>query len=252
MRAIRPAIALLLVCAPAVAGERGADLAQALAATRARIEATDLRAGGRLVRVGGDGARTSYKLTIKSHWFPDGLRVLGEATGPSAERTRFLLHMTAAGHTTIEVLGPGAKAAAELPYERWNQPVLGTDFSYEDMAEGQFFWKAQELLAPAKYGARDCLVVKSAPGGEDRSHYESVTSWVDSTIFYPVRVVKTLRGTGQQKEFTYLGLRQTSGVWSASQVEVKVEGKAGSSLLVIESGTEKAKLTRKDFDLAQE
>jgi hypothetical protein len=66
-----------------------------------------------------------------------------------------------------------------------------------------------------------------------------------------VRVVKTLRGTGQKKEFVYYGLRQVGGAWSASQVEVKLQGKPGSSILAIEGGSGKAHLGRKDFDIGQ-
>jgi hypothetical protein len=68
---------------------------------------------------------------------------------------------------------------------------------------------------------------------------------------FPVHVVKTLRGTGQQKEFIAYGLRQVDGDWSASQVEAKQQGKPGSSILVIERGSGKAHLARKDFDLNQ-
>ena len=62
---------------------------------------------------------------------------------------------------------------------------------------------------------------------------------------------KTLRRRSWHGSGVHLGLRQNSGVWSASQVEVKTVGKPGSSLLVIENGTEKAKLGRKDFQLDQ-
>ncbi|HZC24095.1 MAG TPA: hypothetical protein VE866_12200, partial [Candidatus Binatia bacterium] len=83
------------------------------------------------------------------------------------------------------------------------------------------------------------------------SHYDSVTSWIDRSILFPVHAVKTLRGTGQQKEFIYYDLRQVGGAWSASRVEAKQQGKPGSSILVVETGSPKAKLTRKDFDLTQ-
>ncbi len=86
---------------------------------------------------------------------------------------------------------------------------------------------------------------------KDRSYYDSVTSWIDRSTVYPVHVVKTLRGTGQQKDFVAFGLRQTGGVWSASQIEAKLQGKPGSTLFVIEGGSPKAKLQRKDFDLSQ-
>ncbi len=42
-------------------------------------------------------------------------------------------------------------------------------------------------------------------------------------------------------------LRQNGGAWSASQVEAKVNGKPGSSILVIEAGSPKANLGLKDF-----
>jgi hypothetical protein len=65
-----------------------------------------------------------------------------------------------------------------------------------------------------------------------------------------VHVVKTLRKTRQQKEFIYYGLREVDGVWSASQVEAKLQGKPGSSILAIERGSGKANLGRKDFDIS--
>jgi len=117
--------------------------------------------------------------------------------------------------------------------------------------ENQFFWKNQELLPAEKYGVRDCYVLKSKSGAQDRTYYDFVTAWIDRKILFPVREVKTLRGTGQQKEFIYYGLREVSGVWSASQVEAKLQGKPGSSILVTEGGSAKANLAAKDFDIGQ-
>ncbi len=225
------------------------DLQTVLTGSRQRIQNLDYRVTGRITRVEGDGKRTSYKFIGKAHWFPDGLRLLTVISGPGSEKTSILLHMSVSGRLTIEALLPGEKAASALPFERWNDPLVGTDFSYEDMVESQFFWKNQELMAPEKYGARDCFVLESTPGPQDRTHYDSVKSWIDRGILFPVHVVKTIHGTGQQKEFIYYGLRQIDGAWSASQVEAKVSGKPGSSMMVIEGGSGKAKLGLKDFDL---
>jgi len=227
------------------------DLQTVLTASRQRIQNLDYRVSGRITQVAGNGQRTSYKFTGKAHWFPDGLRLLTVISGPGSEKTSILLHMSVNGHLTMEAVLPGEKAPSVLPFERWNEPLVGTNFSYEDMAESQFFWKNQELLAPEKYGARDCFVLKSTPGPQDRTHYDSVTSWIDRGILFPVHVVKTLRGTGQQKEFVYYGLRQIDGAWSASQVEAKLQGKPGSSMMVIEGGSGRAKLSLKDFDISQ-
>jgi hypothetical protein len=227
------------------------DLETILTSSRQRIEQLDYRMTGRLTRVEGDGKRTNHKFVAKAHWFPDGLRLLCEISGPGAQKTSLLLHMSASGQVTIQTVHPGEKTASVLPFERWNDSLVGTDFSYEDMVENQFFWKNQELLAPEKYGARDCFVVKSRPGPQDRTHYDSATSWIDRSIFFPVHVVKTLRGTESQKEFIYYGLRRVSGAWGATQVEAKQQGKPGSSILVVEAGSGKANLGRKDFDISQ-
>ena len=88
-------------------------------------------------------------------------------------------------------------------------------------------------------------------GSQDQTYYDSVTSWIDRGILYPVHVVKTLRKTKQQKEFIYYGLRQVGGVRSATQVEAKLQGKPGSSILVIERGSPKANLGRKDYEISQ-
>jgi hypothetical protein len=251
---IQASIALLVLLSlvhPSRAFAADPEQDTALTGSRQRIEKLDYRMTGRLTRVEGNGKRTNYKFVAKAHWFPDGLRLLCEIWGPGAEKTSLLLHMSMTGHVTIEAVLPGEKTASVLPFERWNDPLVGTDFSYEDMVENQFFWKNQELLPPEKYGARECFVLKSKSGSQDRSYYDSVTSWIDRGILYPVHVVKTLRGTGQQKEFIYYGLRQVGGVWSATQVEAKLQGKPGSSILVIERGSGKANLGRKDFDISQ-
>src|SRR6202158_1641820 len=253
-RTIQASITLLLLLSlmhPSRAFAANGDLETVLTGSRQRIEKLDYRATGRLTRVEGNGKRTTYKFVAKAHWFPDGLRVLCEISGPGSEKTSVLLHMTVSGHLTIEAMLPGEKAARVLPFERWNDPLVGTDFSYEDMVESQFFWKHQELLAPEKYGARDCFVLKSTSGSQDRTYYDSATSWIDRGILFPVHVVKTPRGTGPQKDFVYYGLRQVDGVWSATQVEAKLQGKPGSSILVIERGSGKANLGRKDFDISQ-
>jgi hypothetical protein len=244
-------LVLFLLVHPSRAFATNPDQDTALTGSRQRIEKLDYRMTGRLTRVEGNGKRTNYKFVAKAHWFPDGLRLLCEISGPGSEKTSLLLHMSVTGHVTIEAVLPGQKTASALPFERWNDPLVGTDFSYEDMVENQFFWKNQEALPPDKYGARNCFVLKSKPGSQDRTYYDSVTSWIDRGILYPVHVVKTLRGTGQQKEFIYYGLRQIGGVWSATQVEAKLQGKPGSSILVIEGGSGKASLGRKDFDVSQ-
>ena len=243
---------LLATCAiskPVLAMPPTPDQDHFLTETRQRVETLDYRVSGRLTHTDAAGKRTNNKFSVKGHWFPDGLRLLVEATDATGGITRVLLHMTVNGRVTIDVVAPGSKVVTPLPFERWTEGLLGSDFSYEDLIDTQFFWKSQEFLAPADYSSRHCLVIKSTSDAADHSHYSSVTSWVDRDIFYPVHEVKTTR-SGQEKDFDFFGFRQSDGVWSATHLEVKMQGAKESSVFVVERGSGKAKLTLKDFDLA--
>lgn len=227
-----------------------ADAAQVLATPKQRIETADYRISGRLVRVDGDGTRTTRGITIKARWFPGELKVLVEIASPAVARERILLEMRPDGQNTIRVARPGGAPAA-LPVERWSDGPLGPGFSYEDFIEPQYFWPGQAATEKTRWGARDCDMLKSTPATTDRTRYAEVRTWLDHAIGFPVYVEKTAKGSGTIKEFTYFGLRHDQGVWSASQVEAKVRGQAGTTLLIIERGSAKANLRAEDFSAAK-
>ena len=251
MRALRVALLAGLTIAGlhlpqpvlAVAPAAGSALDRAIQ----NFKAADFRATGHLVRVDAGGKRTSYAITIKAHWFPGVLRTEAEITSPAEARAHILMQMRPGGEDTIQIAHPGDHTVRTLPLDAWDTGPLGPTFSYEDLLEAQLFWAHQAVVEQAKYGARDCDVIRSTPGPGDRTDYSEVKTWLDRTIGYPVHVEKTSKKTGVIKEFTYFGLRKNEGVWSASQVEVKVRGQAGSTLLIIDRGSPHAHLDLKDF-----
>jgi Outer membrane lipoprotein-sorting protein len=228
-----------------------ADSAAVVAASRQRVQSADFRATGHLVRVEPSGTRTSDGITVKARWFPGVLHVRVDITSPPEARAHILLEMRPNGQNQIQIAHPGDTAPTTLPFEKWTDGPLGPGFSYEDFLEPQFFWPTQTVQEGTKFGARDCDLLKSLPGTPDRTHYAEVKSWLDHTIGFPVYVEKTLKGTEAVKEFTSFGLRHDGGVWSATQIEVKVRGKAGSTLLIIDRGSPKANLGLGEFSPEQ-
>ena len=249
------AAAMLLIATTAHA----ADPRALIAVARQRIETSDFRATGRLVQVDARGKRISNAITIKAHWFPGVLRALVDIVPPRTptvdvhqdSRIRILLEMRPSGQNTIRIFRSHESAPALLPFDKWSESVSGSDFNYEDFLQPEYYWEIQTILKSARFGARDCDVLKSTPGALDHSHYAEVQTWLDHTIGYPVYVQKTLKDGGIVKEFRYFGLSQSGGVWSARQVEVKVHGHPGSTLLIIERGSTKAKLSIRDFSPEQ-
>jgi hypothetical protein len=225
------------------------SLKAVLAGARARVEKSDVRASGRLTMVAANGARTNNSLALASHSFPDGLRTLITVTTPEHKRERYLLTENESGRTTIEALRPGDKTPVRLSPEHWGEGVAGTLFYPEDFADGQFFWTKQTVLPPAKYGARDCFVLKSEPGPGQPSVYASVTTWMDKKTGAPVYVEAAPKNGGAKKQFVFYDLEQIGGLWLSRQVEAKLEGRPGSTILLIDHGSPHAHLTRKDFSL---
>jgi hypothetical protein len=256
------ALAILLIlgiarqAAPGQAASTGAkDAPNVLSVARQAVQAADFRASGHLIQVDASGTRTSYGISIKAHWFPDVLRVLVETSPPSNAspntRAHILLEMRPDGKNSLQIAHPGDKSPSALPFEKWRDGPLGAGFSYEDFMEEQYFWPGQAPLEKTTFGARDCDLLKSTPGPTDRTHYSWVKTWLDHGIAFPVYVEKSLKGTGDVKEFTYSGLRHDGGVWSAHQVEEKTRGQAGSTLLIIDRGGTKANLVLGDFSPEQ-
>jgi len=225
--------ALAVALLPAIlipVSAHAADPQALLNASRQAVQKADYRATGHLVRVDADGKRTSYDITIKAHWFPGVLRILAEITSPANARAHLLLEMRPGGQNSIQVAHPGDKALAPIPFEQWTDGPLGP-------------------VGSVRRGTHDCDILSSKPGATDKTHYSEVRTWFDHTIDFPVYVEKTLKSGGKVKQFTYFGLRHDGGMWSASQIEEKSDGQAGSTLLIINRGSPKANLTVGDFGL---
>jgi len=239
-------------CLAQSGGKSGApagSLKAVVGGARARVEQSDVRASGRLVAIAANGKRTNNTLALASHSFSDGLRTLVTVGTPDHSSMRYWLMQDEAGHTAIEALRKGEKAPVKLTPEQWSEGVAGTVFSAEDFADGQFFWAKQTVLPPAKYGARDCFVLKSEPGPGQPTQYASVTTWIDQKNGARVYVEAVPKDGQPTKQFVFYDIEQIGGVWASRQVEAKLKGKPGSSLLILEHGSPRAHLQRKDFSL---
>jgi hypothetical protein len=209
--------------------------------------AMDFRAAGRLVRVSKSNGRKPYQIALKGKCFRDALRMFIEVIDPPPARVRIMLRIDPAGKAQIYTGHAGEPAPKELPFEKWGERFLDSDLSYEDLLENFLLWQVQSLVRQEKFGARECYLIKSEPGASNKSHYSSVLSWLDQEILYPVKIEKEIKATGDVKEILYHGLRESRGLWSASQIEVRRKNESDSTLLIFNRGSARAKLALSDF-----
>jgi hypothetical protein len=249
MRAISRLILLFLLC-PLLQGSQSkkASVEDLIAHLRSRREATDFRLSGKLVRLNGPGKRLVYPFSMKGRFLEKGLLVLYEVTEPPPSRVRLLLESGANGRITVRMAHAGDKEPKVLTFEEWGEPLLDSDFTCEDLLDTHFLWTKQTLLREETYGARDCYVIRSEPGPTDRGHYSSVTTWLDRDIYYPIKVEKIDKASGITKEFTFLGLRKSKGLWSPGQIQAQTKGRAESTLLILARGSGKANIAASELD----
>jgi len=224
------------------------NIADLTAHLRSRREATDFRVSGKLVRLGASGERRPYPYSMTASSIDGAIKIFLDVSAPPPSGFRLLLESAADGGVSARMGHSGDAAPRTLSFQEWGQPILESDFNYEDLLETQFLWKRQMLVREERCGARQCYVVISEPGAEDKSHYSSVTSWLDRETYYPVKVEKVVRVSGISKTFTAFGLRESKGLWSASQIEARTSGRTGSTLLIISRGTGKAHVAASEFD----
>jgi hypothetical protein len=223
-----------------------ADAHAVLAGPRKQIESADYRIVGRIVRVDASGARMNFAVSVKARWFAEALHIVVDVTSPQPSRFRLLLEMRPDGRVSMKIAHPGDTVLAIVPFDQWIGGPFGPGFSYEDFLNPELYWLGQSV-EKAKYGARDCDLLTSTPSPDDRTHYAQVQTWLDHTIAFPVHAEKTLKESGAVKEFSFIGLRQEGGIWSASQIEGKIRGQDGKTLFLLERGSAKANLKAADF-----
>ncbi len=247
---MRPPLFALVIALACATCARAADDPASLMAARKQVQSADYRMTGRLVRVA-DGKRTNDNIAIEARWFPGVLRIFLTIDSPAQARLHALMEMRPDGKDTIAIAHPGDTSPTDLPFRDWAEGPLGDIFSYEDFLQAPYFWPHQSNLGETTLAGHTCEQLLSTPGRTDQTHYASVKSCLDPRSGFPVTVEKKMKNSGDLKEFTYFGVHQTRGVWWAHQIEAKIRGRAGSTLLIVERGSPEAHLGLHDFDPAR-
>jgi len=76
------------------------------------------------------------------------------------------------------------------PIADLNEPLLGSDLSYEDVVDNFFAWDQQAIVGNEDVEGVNCTILQSNPGKDEPSIYGSVRSWIDVRRLVPLRVEK--------------------------------------------------------------
>src|SRR4051794_23124086 len=163
-----------------------------LAADEASELAAKLRAkqsGSAFVRIRMETGGATLQVQIKSRVSDAAADIVYQILFPK-ERMGESVLLHRAGHKfsgtlfrppgTIQQVGPG----------EMNQPLFGSELSYEDIIDSPFGWSQQAIVGTENVDRFACQVLESKPGKDHNSSYASVKTWIDSKRMVPLRIEK--------------------------------------------------------------
>jgi Outer membrane lipoprotein-sorting protein len=178
-------IGLGLVALPvfALAAESASDLAAGL---RAKQE------GSTFVRVRmqiGSRKNQTLQLQIKSRVSRDTSDIVYQILFPKERKGEaVLLHRSGEKFSGTSFTPPNTVrpiASGEI-----NQPLLGSDLSYEDIIDNPYRWSQQAIVGSEVIDGSSCQILESKPSKGHRFSYSSVKTWVDPRRLVPLRIEK--------------------------------------------------------------
>ena len=137
------------------------------------------------------------------------------------------------------------------PPAGWQEPVFGSDLSYEDLLDNFFAWENQSITGTETIDRLPCLVLESKPGKNQRSSYSAVRTWVDPKKLVPMRIEKLLAsGQVSKRIVTTRVAKDDTGRSVASSFSVSRPGH--DSVTEIEGSSSRHEVTLSEADFAPE
>lgn len=130
------------------------------------------------------------------------------------------------------------------------EPVLGSDFSFEDVVPRELEDAEYRRLPDERVDERDCHVVEVTPKAGTDSEYSRFQSWVDRERHVALRTVYWDRSGVQAKELRApaAAVRAFDGVWVPMRTEMRSLQTGSYTVLEIEELTGDPQVDDGEFD----
>jgi hypothetical protein len=136
--------------------------------------------------------KVALQLQIKERRTKTTADVVYQVLWPKERKGESVLLRKAANRAATGALFTPPDTVRPLDASQMNEPLFGSDLSYEDVIENFFAWEHQALVGTEVVDRVNCQILESKPGKGDRSTYASVRAWVDVRRLVPLRVEKYL------------------------------------------------------------
>ncbi|HEV7868381.1 MAG TPA: outer membrane lipoprotein-sorting protein [Chthoniobacteraceae bacterium] len=177
----------LLACVGRAAEPEASPIPAAELAARLSAKQQD---GTSLIRLRMEMAgKGTLQLQIKSRASRAGTDLVYQVLFPKERKGEAVLLRKSDGRISGSVFTP-ADGVRPLTAAQLDEPLFGSDLSYEDVIENFFAWGQQAVVGTEVVDRVNCTILESKPGKGERSSYASVRTWVDTRRMVPLRVEK--------------------------------------------------------------
>jgi outer membrane lipoprotein-sorting protein len=146
----------------------------------------------RMEMAGGKGA---LQLQIKSRASRAGTDLVYQVLFPKERKGEAVLLRKSGSRVTGTLFTP-PDSVRPLAAAQLDEPLFGSDLSYEDVIDNFFTWDQQAVVGTEVLDRVPCTILESKPRKGEHSSYTSVRTWVDTRRLVPLRIEKS-SGTGR-------------------------------------------------------
>jgi outer membrane lipoprotein-sorting protein len=134
-------------------------------------------------------AGVALQLHIKSRVSRGNTELIYQVLFPKERKGESVL-LRKSGNQLSGVFFRPPDASRQLTVAQLDEPLFGSDLSYEDVIDSFFTWDQQAIVGTEVVDRVNCTILESKPSKGRRSSYSSVRSWVDPRRLVPLRVEK--------------------------------------------------------------
>ncbi|MEA3209598.1 MAG: hypothetical protein QOE70_2655 [Chthoniobacter sp.] len=135
------------------------------------------------------GAKAVLQLQIKSRASKASTELVYQVLFPKERKGEAVLLRKAGGRLSGTLFTPPDTLRPLTPTQL-DEPLFGSDLSYEDVIDNFFAWDQQAIVGTEVVDRVTCSILESKPGKGERSSYSSVRTWVDTRRLVPLRIEK--------------------------------------------------------------
>jgi hypothetical protein len=169
------------------------DLAARLSALRYGTSYVRLRLE---VKQPSGATKITLQLQIKQRRTKTAADIVYQVLWPKERKGEAVLLQQVDGRPPTGSLFTPPDKLRSLDASQTNEPLFGSDLSYQDVIENFFAWENQVIVGNEVVNRVSCVILESKPGKGESSPYGSVRSWIDPGRFVPLRVEKYLPSGG--------------------------------------------------------